>query len=89
MIPRKFVEKYRNCLPNAIYLKTPSGAKWKLDLVKIDGKIWFQKGWKQFAKYHNLAQYHLLIFKYERTSHFHVHIFEKSANRDKIPFPNS
>jgi len=86
MIPRKFEEKYRNCLPNVIYLKTPSGAKWKLDLVKSDGKIWFQKGWKEFAEYHSLAHGHLLLFKYERTSHFHVHIFEKSALEIKYPF---
>jgi len=86
MIPREFVEKYRKYLSKAIYLKTPSGAKWKLNLVKSDGKIWFEKGWKEFAKYHSLTQGHLLLFKYERTCHFHVHIFDKSALEMKYPF---
>jgi len=86
MIPRKFVEKYGKGLSNAIYLKTASGAKWKLALVKSDGKMWFEKGWKEFVKYHYLAQGHLLLFKYGRTSHFHVHIFDKSALEIQHPF---
>jgi len=86
MIPREFIEKYRKCLSKAIYLKTPSGAKWKLDLVKSEGKMWFEKGWKEFADYHSLAHGHLLLFKYQRTSHFHVHVFEKSALEIKYPF---
>lgn len=86
MMPRKFVQKYREGLSNAIYLKTPNGAKWKLNLVKSDGKIWFEKGWKEFAEYHSLAHGHLLLFKYLRNSHFLVHIFEKSALEINYPF---
>ncbi|XP_045795525.1 B3 domain-containing protein At3g18960-like [Trifolium pratense] len=62
MIPVKFVEKYGEGLPNTIYFKTPNGAKWELNLVKSDGKIWFEKGWKEFAKYHSPAHGHLLLF---------------------------
>jgi hypothetical protein len=79
MMPRKLVEKYGECLPKTTCVKTPNGVNWKLNLVKSDGKIWFQKGWKEFAEYHSLAHGHLLLFKYERTSLFHVHIFDKSA----------
>jgi len=86
MIPRKFVEKYGEGLSNAICLKTPNGAKWKLNLVESDGKIWFEKGWKEFAEYHSLAHGHLLLFKYQRSSHFLVHIFEKSALEINYPF---
>ncbi|AES78884.2 putative transcription factor B3-Domain family [Medicago truncatula] len=86
MMPRKFVEKYGEGLSKAIYLKTPNGAKWKLNLVKSDGKIWFEKGWKEFAKHHSLAHGHLLLFKYKRNSHFLVHIFEKSAFEINYPF---
>ncbi|GAU43840.1 hypothetical protein TSUD_174580 [Trifolium subterraneum] len=35
MMPIKFVEKYGEGLPNAIYLRTPNGAKWELNLVHI------------------------------------------------------
>ncbi|KAK2413934.1 B3 domain-containing transcription factor VRN1 [Trifolium repens] len=86
MMPIKFVKKYGESLPNVIYLKTPNGAKWKLNLVKSDGKIWFEKGWKEFAKYHSLAHGHLLLFKYQTTSHFQVQIFENSALEINYPF---
>ena len=85
-MPRKFVEKYGEGLSNAIYLKSPNGAKWKLNLLKIDGKIWFEKGWKEFAGHYSLAHGHLLLFRYEKTSLFEVHIFDKSALEIKYPF---
>ncbi|RHN45641.1 putative transcription factor B3-Domain family [Medicago truncatula] len=78
-MPRKFVEKYGKGLPKAICLKTPNGAKWRLNLVKSDGKIWFEKGWKQFAEHHSIGHGHLLLFRYEKTSKFEVQIFGKSA----------
>jgi hypothetical protein len=86
MMPRKFVEKYGEGLPKAIYLKTPNGAKWKLNLVKSDGKIWFERGWNEFAEYNSLAHGHLLLFKYQSNSHFLVQIFEKSALEMSYPF---
>jgi hypothetical protein len=55
------VAKYGECLPKTIYLKTPNGVNWKLNLVKSDGNLWFQKGWKEFAEYHSLSNGHLLV----------------------------
>lgn len=79
MIPNKFVKKYGKRLQNTLFLKTPNGAEWKMILKKRDGKIWFQKGWKEFAEYHSLAHGHLLVFRWDVTSHFQVHIFDLSA----------
>ncbi|XP_057437391.1 B3 domain-containing transcription factor VRN1-like isoform X2 [Lotus japonicus] len=79
MIPRAFVEKYEEGLPKTMFLKPPNGKDWKLNLVKLDGNMWFQKGWKEFAEHHSLAHGHLLVFKYQRTSHFQVQIFDMSA----------
>ncbi|KAK7395926.1 hypothetical protein VNO78_16536 [Psophocarpus tetragonolobus] len=79
MIPIKFVRKYGEGLTNTVFLKTPNGAQWKLKLEKKDGKIWFQKGWREFAEYHSLVHGHLLIFRFETTSRFQVHIFDLSA----------
>ncbi|KAL2575882.1 hypothetical protein AAZV13_16G042500 [Glycine max] len=79
MIPNKFVEKYGEGLPNALFLKTPNGTEWNFNLEKHDGKIWFQKGWKEFAEYHSLAHGHLLVFRRHGTSHFQVHIFDLSS----------
>ncbi|TKY66236.1 B3 domain-containing transcription factor VRN1 [Spatholobus suberectus] len=80
MIPKKFVEKYGEGLStNTLFLNTPNGVEWGLNLEKCDGELWFQKGWKEFAEYHSLAHGHLLVFRCERTSHFQVHIFDSSA----------
>ncbi|KAK7339005.1 hypothetical protein VNO77_19642 [Canavalia gladiata] len=78
MIPNAFVKKYGEDLPT-IFLKAPNGTQWELNLEKRDGKIWFQKGRKEFAECHSLAYGHLLVITYERTFHFHVHIFDKST----------
>ncbi|XP_058751121.1 B3 domain-containing transcription factor VRN1-like [Vicia villosa] len=89
MIPRKFVKKYGEYLPKAICLKTPNGADWKISIVKNDGKIWLEKGWKEFADSHSLSHAHLLVFKYETASHFEVRIFDMSALEIKYPEVNN
>ncbi|XP_020206623.1 B3 domain-containing transcription factor VRN1 [Cajanus cajan] len=86
MFPEKFVEKYGEGLStNTLFLSTPNGAEWKLNLEKCDGKIWFQKGWKEFAEYHSLAHGHLLVFRCQRTSHFQLRIFDWSALEIEYP----
>ncbi|CAI8583592.1 unnamed protein product [Vicia faba] len=86
MIPIKFVKKYGESLPKAICLKTPNGEDWELSLVRSDGKIWFEKGWKEFADYHSLSHGHLLLFKYGKTCYFEVRIFDNSGLEIKYPF---
>ncbi|CAI8612446.1 unnamed protein product [Vicia faba] len=86
MIPIKFVKKYGECLPTSICLKTPNGADWKINLEKNDCKIWFEKGWKEFAEYHSLSHGHLLLFKYGKTCYFEVRIFDNSGLEIKYPF---
>ncbi|KAG4403360.1 hypothetical protein GLYMA_01G095166v4 [Glycine max] len=85
MLPNKFVEKYGEGLPNTLFLKAPNGAEWKLTLEKRDDKMWFQKGWREFAKHHSLDHGHLLLFRYQRTSHFQVHIFDGSGLEIEYP----
>ncbi|XP_050211904.1 B3 domain-containing transcription factor VRN1-like [Mercurialis annua] len=79
-IPRKFVRLYGNNLPNSVILKVPSGAKWKIELTKFDGEIWFQNGWQEFVKYYSIAYGSFLVFEYNPTnSEFNVIIFDTSA----------
>ncbi|KAK7256215.1 hypothetical protein RIF29_29653 [Crotalaria pallida] len=80
MIPRMFVKKYGESLPKTVFLKTPNGVEWKVNLVKHDGTIWFQKGWKEFEEYHSLAEGHILVFRYEGTSNFQVTSFLEVDN---------
>lgn len=85
-MPTNFVEKYGIFLPKVIHLETPNGEKWELNLVKSEGKIWFEKGWNEFGEYHSLSHGHLLVFKYEQISHFKVHIFDKTTLEITYPF---
>ncbi|XP_050210525.1 B3 domain-containing transcription factor VRN1-like isoform X2 [Mercurialis annua] len=79
-IPRKFVRLYGNNLPLSVVLKVPGGAKWKLELVKSDGEIWFQNGWQEFVKYYSIAYGSFLVFEYNYTnSQFNVTIFDTST----------
>ncbi|XP_055960159.1 B3 domain-containing transcription factor VRN1-like [Mercurialis annua] len=79
-IPRKFVRLYGNNLSNSVVLKVPTGAKWKLELVKCDGEIWLQNGWQEFVKYYSIAYGSFLVFEYnQEKSEFDVSIFDTSA----------
>ncbi|KAK7395519.1 hypothetical protein VNO78_16078 [Psophocarpus tetragonolobus] len=85
LIPNTFVKKFGAGLPQTLFLKPPNGGEWKLELEKRDGKIWFGKGWKEFAEYHSLAHGHLLLFRYNKRFHFLVHIFDCSAVEVEYP----
>ncbi|KAG5017723.1 hypothetical protein GLYMA_08G339100v4 [Glycine max] len=84
-LPEKFVRKYGNHLSNSMLLKLPNGIEWKVNLEKRDGSVWFQEGWKDFAEYYSLANGHLLGFRYDGTSHFHVFICDMSTMEIEYP----
>ncbi|KAG2405161.1 UDP-glycosyltransferase protein [Vigna angularis] len=84
-LPAKFVSKYGNHLPNTMFLKLPNDAEWEVKLEKSDGSVWFQQGWKEFVEYHCLAHGHLLVFRYNGTSHFHVLICDMSCMEIDYP----
>ncbi|RZC00117.1 B3 domain-containing protein [Glycine soja] len=84
-LPEKFVRKYGNHLSNSMLLKLPNGVEWKVNLEKRDGSVWFQEGWKDFAEYYSLANGHLLGFRYDGTSHFHVFICDMSTMEIEYP----
>ncbi|POO02675.1 B3 DNA binding domain containing protein, partial [Trema orientale] len=85
-IPPKFVRKYGENLTNSVFVKLPCGSKWKMDLMEQDNKIWFEKGWPDFAKHYALKRGSLLIFRYEGNSEFHAVIFD--ASTVEIDYPS-
>ncbi|GAV91357.1 B3 domain-containing protein [Cephalotus follicularis] len=85
-IPRRFVRKYGNDLPNSVLLKVPSGAVWRVELSKCNGEVWLQNGWQEFKEYYSIALNHFLVFKYEGNSCFSVVIFDMSASEIKYPY---
>ena len=78
-IPRKFISEYGVELSDMAVLTIPNGTTWKLKLTRSDGEVWFQNGWCEFASCHALTLGHLLVFRYEGNSHFHVLIFDATA----------
>jgi len=62
-----------------VLIKPPDGTKWKVYWKKINGEIWFEKGWKAFTENYSLGHGCLVVFEYKGTSKFDVHIFGRNA----------
>lgn len=79
------MKNYGNDLSNPVFLKVPTGAKWKVELVKRGSELLFQNGWREFAEYYSLCHGSFLVFEYERNCLFHVIIFDMSASEIDYP----
>ncbi|KAK3001777.1 hypothetical protein RJ639_022497 [Escallonia herrerae] len=84
-IPKRFVREHGKNLSSPVFLEVPSGAKWKMELVKSGRDVWLQTGWKEFADYYSIGLWHFLMFRYEGGSRFHVIIFDTSASEIEYP----
>ncbi|KAJ4838357.1 hypothetical protein Tsubulata_019997 [Turnera subulata] len=85
MIPPMFTRKYGKDLPSTVILIVPTGATWRVELVRCGAEIWLQNGWKEFADYYSLTYGHLLLFQYKGNYDFHVLIFDRSATEIEYP----
>ncbi|KAK2449958.1 putative glucose-6-phosphate 1-epimerase [Trifolium repens] len=64
----------------SMLIEPPDGTKWKVYWKKINGEIWFEKGWKTFTQNYSLGHGCLVVFQYEQgTSKFHVLILGQNA----------
>nr|XP_048334852.1 putative B3 domain-containing protein Os03g0621600 [Ziziphus jujuba var. spinosa] len=86
IIPPKFVRTNARSLKDSIeVLEARDREKCGLKLHKHGGKVWFGKGWKDFANHYSIKLGHFLVFKYEENSgHFRVDIFDEIAMEVKI-----
>lgn len=86
-IPKKFVMKYGDDLSNPVSLELPSGSgsAWKVDLRRLDGEVWFDKGWADFSEFYSLDRGHWLVFGYQGNSKFHVCIFDRTCTEVDYP----
>ncbi|CAJ2657109.1 unnamed protein product [Trifolium pratense] len=79
-IPNKFTKSYGVGLSNPVLIKPPDGTNWKVYWKKVNGEIWFEKGWKSFTQNYSLQQGCLVLFKYRKgTSNFNVIILGQNA----------
>ncbi|KAK8367556.1 hypothetical protein V6Z12_A02G194000 [Gossypium hirsutum] len=67
-------------------LSVPSGEVWKVELTKCNGKIWFENGWLELSNHYSLEFGHLLVFRYDGNSNFHVVIFDRTATEILYPY---
>ncbi|XP_045807949.1 B3 domain-containing transcription factor VRN1-like [Trifolium pratense] len=78
-IPNAFTKIHSGNISNPMFLNTPDDKKWEIHLTKEDDNIWIQKGFKEFATHYSLDYGHMVMFQYEKNSHFNVHIFDKTT----------
>jgi hypothetical protein len=73
-VPKKFVEKYWDGIPNPVVITLPNGVQQKLFWVKRDGgDVWFHKNWEKIAKFLKFG--FVVYFKYMGGSCFELEIF--------------
>ncbi|XP_021642138.2 B3 domain-containing transcription factor VRN1-like [Hevea brasiliensis] len=84
-IPGEFLRKCREGLSSPVVLKVPGGAIWHVELLVCGHEVWLGNGWRELAGYYFLAFGHLILFKHQGDSIFHLFIFDKSATEIKYP----
>ncbi|WJZ91522.1 hypothetical protein VitviT2T_010586 [Vitis vinifera] len=88
-IPERFLRKYGKHLSSVVFLKVPSGAQWRVELMKRHDEALLQGGWQEFCEFYSIGYGHLLLFRYEGDSHFHVLIFDMTASEIEYPSSNA
>jgi hypothetical protein len=77
-VPKKFVEKYWNGIPNPVVVTLPNGIQQELFWVKRDeGVVLFRKNWKKIVKFLKFG--YLVVFKYVGGSCFQLDIFGRNC----------
>ena len=69
-----------------MFLHLPTGAEWRVELLKLHGEVLFGSGWQRFADFYSIGYGHFLLFRYEGSSHFHVLIFDMTASEIEYPY---
>ncbi|MBA0770146.1 hypothetical protein Gotri_018818 [Gossypium trilobum] len=88
-IPHKFAKDYGSKLSSPVFFEVPNGEVWELELMKLDGKLWVQNGWRKFTEHYSLELGHFLVFRYQRNCRFQVLIFDRSASEIHYPYANN
>ncbi|KAL9270745.1 B3 domain-containing protein [Drosera capensis] len=76
ILPRKFARNVSTKIPSRVFLQSPTGAKWEVNLKVNGDEMCFLEGWEDFAKAFRLQENDILHFVYSRGSCFDVHVFD-------------
>ncbi|XP_042493948.1 B3 domain-containing protein Os11g0197600-like [Macadamia integrifolia] len=64
-------------------LKGPSSKTWEMELIRTQDGLFFQNGWSDFVRDHNLQEGNILFFMYNGNLNFHVLIFDHESFCEK------
>ncbi|XP_074320156.1 B3 domain-containing transcription factor VRN1-like [Silene latifolia] len=84
-IPKKFLTDHGNDLLDVVSLKIPTGKTWEVELLKENGRAWFNDGWNKVVNFCSICHGHFLMFNYEGKSQFNVYIFDMTACEIEYP----
>lgn len=88
-VPSKFVEHLESRTSGSFTLIGPSGNIWHVDLIEINGHLYFRDGWSTFVNDHSLQCGDTLIFRYNWDSNFNIQIFDQSScEKDEAFYAN-
>ncbi|KAI3903608.1 hypothetical protein MKW98_032262 [Papaver atlanticum] len=87
-IPEEFLKKFGKELSYSAIIKVPSGSIWRIGLTERGGVTSFEHGWREFMEFYSISFGHLLVFRYDGNTRFHVLIFNTSATEIEYPVYN-
>ncbi|CAN1158518.1 B3 domain-containing protein Os03g0619800 [Linum perenne] len=78
-LPKGFAKEHGAQLANEVLLKIPNGAEWQVSVVRGRKRIWFVKGWSEFAEFYSLKPTNYLVFGLASTNRLNVIVFDTTA----------
>ncbi|CAN1751409.1 B3 domain-containing transcription factor VRN1 [Linum perenne] len=78
-LPKGFAKEHGAQLANEVLLKLPNGAEWQVSVVRGRKRIWFVKGWSEFAEFYSLKPTNYLVFGLASTNRLNVIVFDTTA----------
>ncbi|CAN1751411.1 B3 domain-containing transcription factor VRN1 [Linum perenne] len=86
-LPKGFAKEHGAQLANEVLLKLPNGAEWQVTVVRGRKRIWFVKGWREFAEFYSLKPTNYLVFGLVSRGRLNVIIFDTTAT--EIDYSNT
>ncbi|CAN1150294.1 B3 domain-containing transcription factor VRN1 [Linum perenne] len=84
-IPKGFAAVHGAQLPNAVFLKLPSGAQQRVGVLRSGDTVWFDEGWREFSEILGLVPGLVLVFEYVNRSCFLVIAFDITGTEIDYP----
>uniref|UniRef100_A0A803LDZ7 TF-B3 domain-containing protein n=2 Tax=Chenopodium quinoa TaxID=63459 RepID=A0A803LDZ7_CHEQI len=84
-IPETFTRDFSPQLPLFATQTVRTGLSWKLELERIDNKLYFTQGWADFMEQNAIKYGYFLEFEYQENEHFKDYIFDLSCSEIEYP----